>query len=73
MAVTCNVERGIPQGSVLGPLLWSIGYNHVLKIALPKSVQLICYAGDTLLVAGGTSWESTLRRAQSRTEFTSWV
>lgn len=59
------VEHGVPQGSVLGPLLWIICCSYVLETTLLTGVQLFCYADDTLVVPGGSSWDSALRRAQS--------
>ncbi|CAK1588832.1 unnamed protein product [Parnassius mnemosyne] len=46
---------GVPQGSVLGPLLWNIGYDWVLRGELPSGAELTCYADDTLVTARGSS------------------
>jgi len=50
------IVRGVPQGSVLGPLLWNIAYDEVLGRVLPPSCRVICYADDTLVVVGGRDW-----------------
>ncbi|KMQ84576.1 reverse transcriptase [Lasius niger] len=40
----------------LGPLLWDIAYNNVLRTALLPGCNVVCYADDTLLLAGGGDW-----------------
>ncbi len=36
--MTCSV----PQGSVLGPLLWNIAFDDILNKGVPPSVSIIC-------------------------------
>jgi hypothetical protein len=47
------VERGVPQVSVLGPILWITAYDTVLRCPMPTGTGLVGYADDTLVPAGG--------------------
>lgn len=51
-----KMSCGVPQGSVLGPLLWNIGYDWVLRGATLWGVSVTCYADDTLVLARGKSY-----------------
>jgi hypothetical protein len=53
------VERGVPQGSVLGPILWITAYDRVLRCPRPLGTEVICYADDTLVLAGSRWWNET--------------
>lgn len=50
-----DIRRGVPQGSVLGPLLWNIYYDEVLRLPMPEGVQIIGYADDLAVVATADS------------------
>ncbi|XP_011884010.1 PREDICTED: uncharacterized protein LOC105571145, partial [Vollenhovia emeryi] len=59
---TWRADRGVPQGSVLGPLLWDVAYDGVLRAALPAGCTCVCYADDTLVLAGGEDWGEAIAR-----------
>lgn len=41
----------VPQGSILGPTLWNVQYDSVLKLKLPEGVKIIGFADDIAVVA----------------------
>ena len=46
-ALSCDVS------SVLGPLLWDITYDAVLRRAFSLECYAICYADDSLIISEG--------------------
>uniref|UniRef100_A0ABD2X0F5 Reverse transcriptase domain-containing protein n=1 Tax=Trichogramma kaykai TaxID=54128 RepID=A0ABD2X0F5_9HYME len=48
-AETYSVTAGVPQGSVLGPILWNAMYNKILGLRLPSTVLIVGFADDIAL------------------------
>jgi len=55
------VERGVPQGTVLGPILFLIYVNELSNWI--GDGKIISYADDTVLLYEGDTWENTMKIA----------
>lgn len=52
------ISFGVPQGSILGPTLFLIYVNDILKLQM-HGAEVICYADDTAILFHGKTWEDT--------------
>lgn len=50
-----SITSGVPQGSVVGPLLWNMTYDAILKKELPHGTEILGFADDTMLIGAGKS------------------
>ena len=69
-----RMSCGVPQGSILEPLLWNIYYDEVLDTEMPVGVTLIGYADDLAMVAvakTGSELENKINTAV--VEVTEWL
>lgn len=65
-----NVLRGVPQGSILGPLLYILYVNELPNII---TQNVVLYADDTsLIISERTKNECKLRMSESMNELEEW-
>lgn len=57
------VRACVPQGSVLGPLLWNIAFNSMLHRGTEPGCLIVCYVDDTLVLASADTVSGAVARA----------
>ena len=67
------VTSGVPQGSILGPLLFNIFMNSIANINLSTNAKLILYADDILLYKPINSTIETQDLQGDVNEINSWM
>lgn len=40
----------------MGPMLWNLAFDRMVRTHLPSRCTTVCYADDTLVLAAGDSW-----------------
>ena len=59
-----NVNYGVPQGSILGPLFFIIYVNDLLDLFKGEDVQILLYADDTVVYYSNENSETACREVE---------
>ena len=62
---TLEIRYGVPQGSILGPLLFLLYMNDIMNCLADLDTKFVLYADDTNIFISGPSKESTYIKANS--------
>lgn len=64
VAKTVRVTKGCPQGSILGPALWNVTMEALLRSAFPEFVTIQAYADDIAISVAANNRRTLIDRTQ---------
>ena len=71
----CDIKQGVPQGSILGPLLYILFANDIIYyLQKTPNVHVVCYADDTnVLITGNNLTEAKMTTERVYEEIICWA
>ncbi len=69
----CAATCGVPQGSILGPLLFSCFMDSISELQFSPNTKLVLYADDILLYKPINNSQDTLDLQQDIDELSRWA
>jgi hypothetical protein len=66
-------KSGLPQGSLVSPILFLILANIVIEQSIPEPDPTVSYIGDIGMAGSGTSYITTTEKLRSRADELKWA
>ncbi|XP_076660075.1 uncharacterized protein LOC143363362 [Halictus rubicundus] len=63
--ISIDMQMRVPQGSVLGPFLWNLVYDGLLKRPLPPMSMRLAFVDDVVIIAQAATIHRLKLRAES--------
>lgn len=64
ISLSHTIERGCPQGSILGPLLWNLGFNSIFQCKFPENCHIQAFADDVLIIISDSTRKNLVSSGQ---------